>query len=85
MIEQFFILSIISTAIGVSLALLGSWVLKIMPRRGETCVAAFRESTMIVIIGYTSYISAEAFGYSGVISLFCCGITLSHYAYYNIS
>ena len=44
-----------------------------------------REIFFIILIGYMSYVTAEATGLSAIMTLFCCGFTQSHYAFYNIS
>ncbi|RMD41471.1 hypothetical protein DV735_g3638, partial [Chaetothyriales sp. CBS 134920] len=48
------------------------------------------ESCLIVLIAYASYFFANGFHlgtthFSGIVSLLFCGITLKHYAYYNMS
>lgn len=43
------------------------------------------ESCIIVLIAYSSYFFANGLHMSGIVSLLFCGITLKHYAYYNMS
>ncbi|RMZ89527.1 hypothetical protein DV736_g3243, partial [Chaetothyriales sp. CBS 134916] len=48
------------------------------------------ESCLVVLIAYASYFFANGFHlgtthFSGIVSLLFCGITLKHYAYYNMS
>ncbi|KAL6926027.1 monovalent cation:H+ antiporter, CPA1 (nhx1) [Hanseniaspora valbyensis] len=43
------------------------------------------ESCLIVIIAYESYFFSNACHMSGIVSLLFCGITLKHYAHYNMS
>jgi NhaP-type Na+/H+ or K+/H+ antiporter len=38
-----------------------------------------------MLFAYVSYISSEIMGYSGIMTLFCCGLAMSHYAYNNLS
>ncbi len=37
------------------------------------------------IVGYFSYLFAEIVHFSGIISLFSCGLIMGHYTYLNIS
>ncbi|ETI22964.1 sodium/hydrogen exchanger 3 [Cladophialophora carrionii CBS 160.54] len=43
------------------------------------------ESSLIVLIAYASYFFSNGVHMSGIVSLLFCGITLKHYAYYNMS
>ncbi|KKA21919.1 Sodium/hydrogen exchanger [Rasamsonia emersonii CBS 393.64] len=43
------------------------------------------ESCLIVLIAYSSYFFSNGVYLSGIVSLLFCGITLKHYAYYNMS
>ncbi|CRG88597.1 putative Na(+)/H(+) antiporter C15A10,06 [Talaromyces islandicus] len=43
------------------------------------------ESCLIVLIAYASYFFSNGVFLSGIVSLLFCGITLKHYAYYNMS
>ncbi|PVH73547.1 sodium/hydrogen exchanger [Cadophora sp. DSE1049] len=43
------------------------------------------ESCMIVLIAYASYFFSNGLHMSGIVTLLFCGITLKHYAYYNMS
>ncbi|ELQ41870.1 mitochondrial sodium/hydrogen exchanger [Pyricularia oryzae Y34] len=43
------------------------------------------ESCLIVLIAYATYYFSQAIHMSGIVSLLFCGITLKHYAYFNMS
>jgi sodium/hydrogen exchanger-like protein 6/7 len=43
------------------------------------------ESCLIVLIAYASYFLSNGLHLSGIVTLLFCGITLKHYAYYNMS
>ncbi|KAK2766038.1 Sodium/hydrogen exchanger 7 [Arachnomyces sp. PD_36] len=43
------------------------------------------ESCLIILIAYASYFFSNGVYMSGIVSLLFCGITLKHYAYYNMS
>ena len=44
-----------------------------------------KETSLILLLGYASYLSAEALHLSGILSLFCCGVILAIYTYPNLS
>ncbi len=37
------------------------------------------------MLGYLSYLCGELAGLSGIVTLFCCAVAISHYALHNIS
>ena len=43
------------------------------------------ESCLILLLAYSSYFFSNGCHMSGIVSLLFCGITLKHYAYYNMS
>ncbi|KAL8764169.1 MAG: hypothetical protein Q9184_000138 [Pyrenodesmia sp. 2 TL-2023] len=43
------------------------------------------ESCLVILIAYASYYFSNGVFMSGIVSLLFCGITLKHYAYYNMS
>ncbi|KAI9805140.1 MAG: hypothetical protein M1825_000974 [Sarcosagium campestre] len=43
------------------------------------------ESCLVILIAYASYFFSTGCHLSGIVSLLFCGITLKHYAYYNMS
>ncbi|CAM1502934.1 Fc.00g077100.m01.CDS01 [Cosmosporella sp. VM-42] len=43
------------------------------------------ESCLIVLIAYATYFFSHGLHMSGIVSLLFCGITLKHYAYFNMS
>ncbi|KKY21081.1 putative sodium hydrogen exchanger [Phaeomoniella chlamydospora] len=43
------------------------------------------ESCLIVLVAYASYFFSNGIHMSGIVSLLFCGITLKHWAYYNMS
>lgn len=44
-----------------------------------------KETSLILLLGYASYLIAEQFHLSGILSLFCCGVIMAVYTYPNIS
>lgn len=47
------------------------------------CLA--QEVALIGMLGYLSYLCGELAGLSGIVTLFCCAVAISHYALHNIS
>ncbi|ROW14922.1 hypothetical protein VPNG_03323 [Cytospora leucostoma] len=70
-----------SMAIGVAVGVAAALGLK------YTYVRRFPkiESCLIVLIAYSTYFFSQAIKMSGIVSLLFCGITLKHYAYFNMS
>ena len=44
-----------------------------------------REIFLLLLFAYVSYILSELCGFSGIMTIFCCGFAMSHYAYKNLS
>ncbi|KAI1004923.1 Endosomal/prevacuolar sodium/hydrogen exchanger [Podosphaera aphanis] len=67
----------IGVCVGIGTALVLKW----------TYVRRFPkiESCLIVLIAYASYFFSNGLHMSGIVTLLFCGITLKHYAYYNMS
>ncbi|OJD10192.1 sodium/hydrogen exchanger 3 [Emergomyces pasteurianus Ep9510] len=70
-----------SLVIGVAVGMLTALGLKYTHVRREPKI----ESCLIVLIAYASYFFSTGVHLSGIVSLLFCGITLKHYAYYNMS
>jgi NhaP-type Na+/H+ or K+/H+ antiporter len=81
MVGNFFYLSFVSILIGMATGLLTSLVLKHF-NMGYDPV---KESMLMLIFAYLSYLIAEHLALSGIISMFSCGLFMAHYAFYNIS
>ncbi|KAL8970344.1 MAG: hypothetical protein Q9197_003858 [Variospora fuerteventurae] len=77
----FFLIFFGSLLIGVVVGIGTALVLK------YTLVRKFPkiESCFIILIAYASYYFSNGVFMSGIVSLLFCGITLKHYAYYNMS
>lgn len=71
----------VSLMIGVMIGLLVALILK------HTHIRRYPEieSCLILLIAYESYFFSNGCHVSGIVSLLFCGITLKHYAYYNMS
>ena len=44
-----------------------------------------REILLLFVLAYLSYMVTEILAFSGIMALFCCGFTMNHYTYYNLS
>ncbi|KAG5986400.1 hypothetical protein E4U54_005444 [Claviceps lovelessii] len=73
----FFTSLLIGVVVGVGTALL----LKFTYLRRYTKI----ESCLIFLIAYATYFFSHGIHLSGIVSLLFCGITLKHYAYFNMS
>ena len=79
---NFIQLLILSMLLGFFLGLLSAFILKLSFSKSHS---TDREVSILFLVGLSSYLLAERFGLSGVFSVFFCGITQSHYAWYNLS
>jgi len=81
-ILHFVYLSIASIGIGILFGMLSAfitrWVLSLKDH-------PIREILLIFLLAYLSYMISEELGFSGIIGIFCCGFTMNHYTYYNLS
>ncbi|KAG2299430.1 hypothetical protein Bca52824_035902 [Brassica carinata] len=72
-----------STILGIGVGLVTSFVLKTLyfgSRHSTT-----RELAIMVLMAYLSYMLAELFSLSGILTVFFCGVLMSHYASYNVT
>ena len=81
MIGNFFYLSIMSMIVGVAIGLLCSRILRDVDMNYDS----IKEAMFILLFGYLGYLIAEELDLSGIISMFCSGLVLAHYAYWNIN
>ncbi|XP_051127195.1 sodium/hydrogen exchanger 1-like [Andrographis paniculata] len=82
LIGSFFYLFITSTALGVATGLLSAYVIKkLYFGRHSTD----REVAIMMLLAYLSYMLAELFYLSGILTVFFCGIVMSHYTWHNVT
>ncbi|XP_076902934.1 sodium/hydrogen exchanger 2-like isoform X2 [Bidens hawaiensis] len=78
----FLSLFVLSTLLGVLVGLLCSFVIRTLYfGRNSTD----REVSLMILMAYLSYVLAEVFGLSGILTVFFCGIVMSHYAWHNVT
>ncbi|KAI3460838.1 hypothetical protein Pfo_017501 [Paulownia fortunei] len=81
-IGNFFSLFVTSTLLGVLIGLLSAYIIKkLYFGRHSTD----REVALMILMAYLSYIMAELFDLSGILTVFFCGIVMSHYTWYNVT
>lgn len=51
----------------------------------EPCLLNLQEVSLIGLLAYLSYLAGDWLGLSGIVALFCCAVTISHYALHNVS
>ena len=68
--------------IGIGVGLLIALLLKRQPgmRRSPT-----HQTSVLFLGAYVSFCLSDAFAYSGVLTVFFCGLTMSHYAWHSLS
>ncbi|KAJ9672278.1 hypothetical protein PVL29_025763 [Vitis rotundifolia] len=71
-----------STALGVVAGLLTAYTLKTLYIGRHSTV---REIALMVLMAYLSYMLAELFHLSGILTVFFCGILMSHYAWHDVT
>ena len=79
---HFIYLSVASIAIGIGFGMISAVITnKLVNFKKHPA----REIILIFIIAYLSYMTSEELSLSGIVTLFCCGFTMNHYTYYNLS
>lgn len=81
-IGDFLYLFVTSTVLGVTTGLLTAYLLKALSIGRHSSV---REIALMILMAYLSYMLAELFDLSGILTVFFCGILMSHYAWYNVT
>ncbi|CAI2364053.1 unnamed protein product [Moneuplotes crassus] len=80
--KDFFILTLSSLGLGIAIGLISAFILKnIKSLRHHPTLEIF----LIMLFGYMSYLLAELLNLSGIMTLFLCGVIMSHYTYHNVS
>ncbi|KAK3415602.1 hypothetical protein EUGRSUZ_H01210 [Eucalyptus grandis] len=71
-----------STLLGVAVGLLSAYIIKkLYFGRHSTD----REVALMILMAYLSYMMAELFSLSGILTVFFCGIVMSHYTWHNVT
>ncbi|KAE8009603.1 hypothetical protein FH972_006031 [Carpinus fangiana] len=81
-IGSFLYLFFTSTVLGVAVGLLSAYIIKkLYFGRHSTD----REVALMMLMAYLSYMMAELFSLSGILTVFFCGIVMSHYTWHNVT
>ncbi|KAF3615105.1 Sodium/hydrogen exchanger 2 [Capsicum annuum] len=79
---NFLYLFLASTFLGAATGLLSAYVIKkLYFGRHSTD----REVALMMLMAYLSYMLAELFYLSGILTVFFCGIVMSHYTWHNVT
>ncbi|GMY16500.1 sodium/hydrogen exchanger 2-like [Fagus crenata] len=79
---NFFYLFFTSTMLGVAVGLLSAYIIKKLYFGSHS---TDREVALMMLMAYLSYITAELFYLSGILTVFFCGIVMSHYTWHNVT
>ncbi|CAL9751507.1 unnamed protein product [Musa acuminata subsp. burmannicoides] len=72
-----------STILGIAIGLLTSYALRALYFGSRH--STDREIALMVLMAYLSYMMAELSQLSGILTVFFCGIVMSHYAWHNVT
>ncbi|CAL5043048.1 unnamed protein product [Urochloa decumbens] len=81
-ISDFLYLFATSTILGISIGLSTAYVLKALYLGRHS---TDREVALMALMAYLSYMLAELLELSGILTVFFCGIVMSHYAWHNVT
>ncbi|OVA04366.1 Na+/H+ exchanger [Macleaya cordata] len=82
LVGNFLYLFTISTVLGVFAGLLSAYIIrKLYFGRHSTD----REVALMILMAYLSYMMAELFDLSAILTVFFCGIVMSHYTWHNVT
>ncbi|KAG0449494.1 hypothetical protein HPP92_027341 [Vanilla planifolia] len=82
LVGNFFYLFATSTFLGAMAGLLSAYIIKkLYFGRHSTD----REVSLMMLMAYLSYMIAELLGLSGILTVFFCGIVMSHYTWHNVT
>ncbi|XP_051131056.1 sodium/hydrogen exchanger 1-like [Andrographis paniculata] len=79
---SFFSLFITSTLLGVMIGLLCAYIVKELYNQRHS---TDQEVALMILMAYLSYMIAQLCNLSGILTVFFCGIVMSHYTLYNMT
>ncbi|KAL9356214.1 hypothetical protein Peur_049467 [Populus x canadensis] len=80
--RNFFYLFLASTLLGVLTGLVSAYIIR---RLYFGRHSTDREVALMMLMAYLSYMLAELFYLSGILTVFFCGIVMSHYTWHNVT
>lgn len=81
-VADFLYLFFTSTVLGVATGLLTAYIIKSLYFGRHS---TDREIALMALMAYLSYMLAELFYLSGILTVFFCGIVMSHYTWHNVT
>ncbi|KAK9691857.1 hypothetical protein RND81_09G224600 [Saponaria officinalis] len=82
LLGTFLYLFISSTVLGVFVGLLSAYLMKTLYIGRHS---TDREIALMMLMAYLSYMIAELLNLSGILTVFFCGVVMSHYTWHNVS
>ncbi|KAF3784107.1 Sodium/hydrogen exchanger 2 [Nymphaea thermarum] len=82
LLGNFFYLFFTSTILGIAAGLLSAFIIKTLYFGRHS---TDREVAIMMLMAYLSYMLAELFNLSGIMTVFFCGIVMSHYTWHNVT
>ncbi|GMH13169.1 hypothetical protein Nepgr_015010 [Nepenthes gracilis] len=82
LVGTFVYLFFTSTALGIVVGLLSAYLIKTLYIGRHS---TDREIAIMMLLAYLSYMIAELISLSGILTVFFCGIVMSHYTWHNIT
>ncbi|EYU40523.1 hypothetical protein MIMGU_mgv1a021375mg [Erythranthe guttata] len=73
---------VFNTLLGVTIGLLSAYIIKKLNFRRDS---VYHELALMILMAYLSYILVELFEFGGILTVFICGIVMSHYTLYNVN
>ncbi|XP_077239880.1 sodium/hydrogen exchanger 1-like isoform X2 [Tasmannia lanceolata] len=87
LLGNFLYLFVTSTILGVAAGLLSAYIIKKLRRFQHSTGpdSTGPEVALMILIPYLSYMLAESFNLSAILTVFFCGIVMSHYTWHNVT
>ncbi|XP_058758611.1 sodium/hydrogen exchanger 1-like [Vicia villosa] len=85
LIGNFLYLFIASTVLGIFVGLLSAYIIKKLYFGKLIRHSTDREVALMILMAYLSYMLAELFSLSAILTVFFCGILMSHYTWHNVT
>ncbi|KAJ6434379.1 hypothetical protein OIU84_017979 [Salix udensis] len=82
LIGTFLYLFFTSTALGLAAGLLSAFIIKALYFGRHS---TDREFALMILMAYLPYLLAELLNLSGILTVFFCGIVMSHYTWHNVT
>eukprot|EP00897_Mesotaenium_endlicherianum_P005652 jgi/Mesen1/5114/ME000255S04087 len=71
-----------STLLGVAVGLASAFIIKTLYLGRHS---TDREVALMALMAYLSYVISDLLGFSGILTVFFCGVVMSHYTWHNVT